>query len=353
MRAVVICHNPELGLVVLKSLRANGAQSLLVCSRCAHATLRASRLAEGTLMVGDPAPHPEAVADAINARHGITPIDIVMAADVQGLRLLHAIRHLAPPVYLMPDKETLDLLDDKWALYRFATRLGLDVPRTLFFSGRNDIDRRAIIREIGFPAVVKPVSQWASIGFRCVASERDLAKLVDDPAYNFDGTIVQQFVPGHDIGAGLFARSGIVQALSTFRCGPRNATEFVRIPVLAAIASKIAAETSYDGVANFDARMDDKGRVWLIECNPRFFMRITAARICGLDFLKLGLPGCSSASMPQAQGRYYSLVDLASTNGLRHALSGRWPAQVLFSTLREACTDPGPSIVRRVSHRKA
>jgi hypothetical protein len=144
-----------------------------------------------------------------------------------------------------------------------------------------------------------------------------------------------------------------VQALSTFRCGPRNATEFVRIPVLAAIASKIAAETSYDGVANFDARMDDKGRVWLIECNPRFFMRVTAARICGLDFLKLGLPGRPSISAPQARGRYYSLVDLASTNGLRHALSGRWPTQVLFSTLREACTDPGPSIVRRVSHRKA
>jgi biotin carboxylase len=352
MRAVVICHNPELALVVLKSLRANGVRPLLVCSKDAYATLRASRLAEGTLMVGDLAAQPGTVTEAINARHRITPVDIVMATDVQGLRLLHDMPGLQPPIYPMPDEETLDLLNDKWALYRFAVRLGLDVPRTLFFADLNDIDRRSVAREIGFPAVVKPVSQWASIGFRLVASERDLAALIDDPAYRFDGVIVQQFVPGRDIGAGLFARAGIVHALSTFFCGPRDATEFARIPVLAAMASKIAAETRYEGVANFDARIDDKGRVWLIECNPRFFMRITAARVCGLDFLRLGLPGCPSTPVPQARGRYYSLGDLASASGIQRALSGRWPAHVLFNSLREACADPGPSIVRRLSRDK-
>jgi biotin carboxylase len=354
MRAVLICHNAELALVVLKALRANRVRTLLVCGKEAYAMLRSSRLADAILLSGNLAAEPDAVVDAINKRHRIDPIDIAMAADVDGLRLLHAIRlQLKPPVYPMPALQTLDLLDDKWSFYELAIRLGLKVPRTLFYARREHVDRAHIAREIGFPAVVKPVSQWASIGFRSVDSERDLAALIDDPTYGFNGVVVQQFIPGRDIGAGLFMRGGAVQALSTFFCGPRDATEFIHIPELTAMIGRIASETRYEGVANFDARIDDNGRVWLIECNPRFFMRITAARVCGLDFLRLGLPGLPPACLPRARGRYYSLGDIVSMSGLGRVLSGRWPARVLLNSLREACADPAPSIVRRLSRGNA
>jgi hypothetical protein len=116
---------------------------------------------------------------------------------------------------------------------------------------------------------------------------------------------------------------------------------------------KIAAETAYDGVANFDARLDSKGRVWLLECNPRFFMRLTASRVCGLDFLALGLRSSTPANVPQAHGRYYSVGDLASTRGLQRVLSGRWPPRALLNSLFEACIDPAPLIVQRLSRGKA
>jgi biotin carboxylase len=354
MRAVLICHNAELALVVLKALRANRVRTLLVCGKAAYAMLRSSRLVDAILLSGDLAARPDTVAEAINEQHRIAPIDIAMAADVDGLRLLHAMRlRLEPPVYPMPALDVLDLLNDKWSFHKLAVHLGLVVPRTLFYAGREQVDCSHISREIGFPAVVKPVSQWASIGFRLVESERHLAALVGDPTYGFDGVVVQQFIPGRDIGAGLFMRGGAVQALSTFFCGPRDATEFVHIPELATSVGRVAAETRYEGVANFDARMDDNGRVWLIECNPRFFMRITAARVCGLDFLRLGLPGVAPASVPRARGRYYSLGDIASMSGLGRVLSGRWPARVFLNSLREACADPAPSIVRRLSRGKA
>lgn len=350
MRAVLICHNAELALVVLRALRANRVRALLVCGKVAHTTLRASRLAGAILLAGDLAAQPAAVADAINEQHKAEPIDIAMAADVEGLRLLHAMGgRLDVPVYPMPDPATLDLLNDKWSFYRFALRLGLDVPPTLFFDRRENIEPGRVAREVGFPAVVKPISQWASIGFRLIADKSALEALMADPTYRFDGMIVQRFVPGRDAGAGLFAQAGVARALSTFFCGPRDATEFAPIPALAAMIEKIAAATRYDGVANFDARIDERGRVWLIECNPRFFMRVTASRVCGLDFLKLGLPGTPPSPAPSARGRYYSIGDIASMSGLGRLLSGRWPARILFNSLVETCADPGPSIVRRLS----
>jgi biotin carboxylase len=350
MRAVVICHNAELALVVLRALRANRVRALLICGKSAHATLRASRLAGAILFAGDLAAQPDIVAQVINEHHQEEPIDIAMAADVEGLQLLHTIRgRLRMPVYPMPDRATLGLLNDKWSFHQFAQRLGLDVPPTLFFARREDIDPGRIARDVGFPAVVKPISQWASIGFRLLVDEDALAALMGDLTYRFDGVVVQRFVSGRDIGAGLFARAGKVLALSTFFCGPRDATEFASIPELAAMIDKIAIATQYDGVANFDARIDERGRVWLIECNPRFFMRVTASRVCGLDFLRLGLPGVALSPIPRARGRYYSIGDIVSVSGLGRLLSGRWPAHVLVSSLIETCADPGPSIVRRLS----
>jgi len=350
MRAVVICHNAELALVVLRALRANRVSALLVCGKSAYTTLRSSRLAGAILCAGDLATRPEAIARAINERDRAEPIDIAMAADVEGLRLLHKMRgSLQVPTYPMPDSATLDLLNDKWSFYRFAQGLGLNVPPTLFFARRQDIDPGRIERDVGFPAVVKPLSQWASIGFRLVADRQALAALMNDPTYRFDGMIVQRFIPGQDVGAGLFARAGTVQVLSTFFCGSRNATEFAPIPEFAGMINKIAVATRYDGVANFDARIDESGRVWLIECNPRFFMRVTASRVCGLDFLKLGLPGTSPSIQPSARGRYYSIGDVASVSGLGRLLSGRWPIRVLLNSLAEMCVDPAPSIVRRLS----
>lgn len=354
MRVLAICHNPELSLVVLKALKANGIRPLLICGENAYATLSASRLISEIVLTTDLNKDRESVAEAINAAHRDRPIDIVLASDVVGLRLLCELRErLLPPLYPMPERAMLDLLDDKWRFYRLAKELGITTPQTLYFADRREISPAHVGREIGFPAVVKPVSAWAALGFLTVASELELGALVEDANYGFESVIVQRYIPGRDIGLGLFARHGETLALSTFFCGRRDAAEFAELPDFALAGRKIARATDYNGVANFDARLDADGKVWLLECNPRFFMRLSAARACGLDFLRLGLSSGAAQNIPEAKGRYYSLGDLGSAQGLGFILSGQWPLRMLLRSLRDALADPAPVVIKRFGRKKA
>jgi hypothetical protein len=191
---------------------------------------------------------------------------------------------------------------------------------------------------------------WASIGFRRIGSQRELAALAADESYGFRDLIVQEYVEGDDVGAGLFVRAGRIEALTTFKCGPRDSAEFISIPCLASAAERFALETRCEGVLNFDARLTAAGDIKLLECNPRFFMRLRAIRLCGLDLLRLGLPG--RAPRPgRAIGRYRPLGDVVSAHGLRQLMRGEWRARVLAKTAAEVAADPMPTFIGRLGAR--
>jgi hypothetical protein len=348
MRMVLICHNSRLAHVVLHTLRANGIKPMLVCNSATASSLRVSRLISGIIFEGDLAQQSTEIAAVINQHHRYEAIELVLSSDVQGLYVLHNIRDcLIPTIYPMPSRATLDLLNDKWNFHRFASTLGLRVPRTLFFPDRSRIEVNRIAVEIGFPAVVKPTDAWAGIGFMIAASERDLARISSQTDYPAQSIVVQQFIPGRDIGLGLFARNGKTIAASTFLCGRRNATEFMEIPELVSMCDQIVHQTNYGGIANFDARLDHNGQSWLLECNPRCFMRLSACRICGLDLLKIGLPSGESFNRASAEGCFYSRSDLMTLQGIGRLLTNRWSMRVLMRSMREALDDPAPLILRR------
>lgn len=348
MRAVVLCHTSELALVVLRALRANGVVPFVICERRIEKVLASSRACERVLLAGDLARNKEDIAAAIDCLNADVGVDVVMASNVQGLRILHEIRDLlAQRIYPMPPMAALDVLDDKRRFQSLARRLGLRVPKSLDFESGPDIDVGRVTREIGYPAAVKPAISWASIGFRRIASEREMAGLTKDPSYPYRCLIVQEYVEGEDAGAGVFVRSGRVEAMTTFKCGPRDAAEFVLIPDLAASAERIVLETGCEGVVNFDARIDPSGQVCLLECNPRFFMRLRALRFCGLDLLRLGLPDFKGDA-GAASGRYRPLGDVASTGGFRQLLTGDWAVDVLARTAAEVASDPMPTLLGRL-----
>lgn len=351
MRAVVLCHTPELGLVVLRALRANGLAIHVACDAGITGFLACSRCCDDLLFSGDLAGRKWELADAVNGLHKAVGVDIVLACNVEGMRLLHEIGEaLIPPIFPMPPLDALDVLDDKRTLHRLAIRMGIPVPRTLEFHSARAIDTDVVSRELAYPLAVKPARGWSGIGFRKIESAEELAQLAADPSYRFSDVIVQEYVEGEDVGAGLFVRHGRVEAIATFKCGPRDAAEFVPIPGLAEIAERIVNATRCEGVINFDARLTPKGEIRLLECNPRPFMRTRAARFCGLDFMRLGLPGYRHAAVT-ASRRYRPLGDVATLDGLRQLLTGEWPVRVLARTAAEFLTDPVPSLLGRVRRR--
>jgi predicted ATP-grasp superfamily ATP-dependent carboligase len=347
MEAVLICHNPRLGQVVLDTLYANAIKPWLILDPTTAASLQWSRLIRGTLLAKpNLASNTNLIADYIHQmrRH---PPDVVLASDVEGLLILSVLQsRLEGLRFPQSEYDTLMLLNDKWAFRNLCEKLGLPTPKTLYFPRKASIDPDYIDREIGFPVVLKPTSKFSSVGLRTVSSKDSMHRIVKDVNYGFDNLIVQKFIAGQDIGLSLFARDGMIIKATTFDCGDNDATEFRPMPEFLAMASQIVAATDYTGVANFDARLDHAGEVKLLECNPRFFMRLSAVRICGLDLLRLGLPDCSTVN-GQAHGSFYAKSDLLTWVGIQRVVTGRWQPRVLLRSWWEALHDPIPLIKRR------
>ena len=349
MRAILICENPRLAHVVLGSLHANRFETRLVCNSQTIGSARSSRLHSGVLFCGDLLSSAGDVIRAINAEHDRISIDLVVAGDVCGSVLLGSIsQHVIPPIFDIPDIDTVELLDDKSRFYELVLSLDIRTPRTVKFESRDDLDLSLVAGSVGFPAVVKPTKRWAGIGVYRVTSKDELRAQIWKDTSLADGFIVQQFIAGNDIGFGAFARGGKTIAHCTFTCGDRDATEFIIFPELSAYSNSVIEHTGYSGVINFDARIDLAGRVWMTECNPRFFMRTRAARLCGLDFLAVGLASPTQPVSKTPEGCFYSQGDLLSLVGLGHILSGKWSLQLARRTLHEVLHDPLPSIMRRL-----
>lgn len=348
MRALVLCHTSELALVVLRALRANGVVPLVACEKHIEPVIASSRSCGGVIFSGSLERGKAELCAAAHRLHRDGGLDMVMASNVAGLRILHDIgRDLPVPLFPMPPREALDLLDDKRSFYRLADELLVPVPASLTFASAREIDVAQVTRELDYPVAVKPAVSWASIGFRRINSERELVALTKNAGYRFRDLIVQEFVEGDDVGAGLFVRRGNVEALATFKCGPRDSAEFTPIPRLASAAERIVTETACEGVINFDARLTPSGDLKLLECNPRFFMRLRAARLCGLDLMRLGLPGADRRP-GRATGRYRPLGDVVSARGLRQLMTGEWRVRVLARTAVEIAADPMPTFFGRL-----
>lgn len=217
MRVALICNNARLAQVVLYTLRANGIKPLLICNQRTAASLRSSRLVAGIMFFGDPQAERAAVVDAINRHNRRAPIDLVMSSDVDGLLLLSDIAgEIDPAVFPMSPRAVLERLNNKWTFRALCEELDLSAPPTLFCSSATRLDVDQVAREIGFPAVVKPVAKWASIGMRVVRSAAELRDVISDLEAAPEEIVIQTYIGGCDVGMGLFARSGKVTANCTF-----------------------------------------------------------------------------------------------------------------------------------------
>jgi predicted ATP-grasp superfamily ATP-dependent carboligase len=349
MRVALICNNVELSKAVLASLNANGIRPLMLANDQCHSLFRASRFVDRLWKAGEEFTEAEQVAAVLKDCHVDFGIDQLLADNVVGLRVIDDIRReIKIPVFPMPARRSLEMLDNKATFEALVSQIPIPVPPSRVFPSIQLIDADGMAQKIGFPLVIKPASSFASIGLKLVENEAELEKARSDRSYVFSPVIVQKFINGRDAGVSIFAKDGAVSAVSTFMCGPKNATDFVDIPALAEMAEKIARATSYNGIANFDARIDETGRIWVLECNPRFFMRLTATRLCGLDFLRLGLPGRSPPKPPRATGCYFSPTVLCQREPLRRLIQGEWSIWVLAQSLRDVLRDPGIHAMRGV-----
>jgi len=232
-------------------------------------------------------------------------------------------RPLIPQLRLaLPDLHAYETASDKLGLFELAQRAGVRVPATLVVT-------RATLGELHadsleYPVVIKPRqsamrldSGMAKRGVRYAANAPELKtaigeSLIDDS----DELLLQEYVTGQ--GAGVFGLydagkpvfhfahrrlrerppSGGVSVLSESVALPEEGVE---------AANRLLRPLNWHGVAMVEFKLDDQGRLWLIEINARLWGSLQLAIDSGADFpwflYQLATTGIPSAPPPYAIGK--------------------------------------------------
>jgi predicted ATP-grasp superfamily ATP-dependent carboligase len=362
LNVVLICHFGRTGYNILRSLKAVNARVYLVHDQRA-ASLSYSRrckVVHATQDLGSA--DPDQVLGIINNLHLKVGLDSVIASDVESLAFLARIRErLLAPVFPMADAGTLATLNDKWTFYKLCEAAGVAVPKSLSVECQAEFNVEAVERELGYPVIIKPVNSY---GQRGIAILRDRAQAEDWKRTYVDHNqpiIIQEYIEGTDWAISVFAQDGVIkhwvswvcpsQLDSAYGVGRFLATEFRPREDLFAMTKKVVTATNFSGVANFDARYDDQARrMKMLECNPRFFNRMSAARLSGLDFVQPGLPVASTQPMTLGNVGYYPWQELFSMRGLQRLVRGQWRMAPLLHDIFDMGTDPMPPLVRKWMH---
>ena len=362
LNIVLICHFGRTGYNILRSLRALGARVYLVHDR-RSASLRFSRCCEVVHASKDlQATDPDLVLGIINDLHLEVGIDSVMASDVESLAFLSQFKsRLLAPVFPMSEDATLATLNDKWRFYNLCEVAGVAVPKSLSLDSKAGLNFDAVQQQLGFPIIVKPVNSYGQRGIAILRDRVEAEKWQQSRNDHDQAVIVQEYIEGRDWAISVFAQDGVIKHWVSWVCpsqldsgygiGRFLATEFIPRDDLLTMTQRIVEATQFSGVANFDARYDDAAGVMkMLECNPRFFNRMSASRLSGLDFVRPGLPVSGIQPVSLGSVSYYPWQELFSKRGLRRVMRGEWRLMPLLYDIYEMGTDPLPPIVRKWSH---
>ena len=299
------------------------------------------------------------VLGIINDLHRRVGLDSVIASDVESLAFLSKIRErLLAPVFPMADAGTLATLNDKWTFYKLCGAVGVAVPKSLRIGRQAELDAGAVERELGYPVIVKPVNSYGQRGISIFRDRAQAQKWKESRVAHDQPAIIQEYIEGTDWAISVFAQDGVIKHWVSWVCpsqldtgygvGRFLATEFRPRDDLFEMTRKVVAATGFSGVANFDARYDDQACVMkMLECNPRFFNRMSAARLSGLDFVRPGLPVASDQPATLGSVGYYPWQELFSARGLQRLMRGQWRMAPLLHDIIDMGTDPLPPIVRK------
>jgi predicted ATP-grasp superfamily ATP-dependent carboligase len=235
----------------------------------------------------------EQVLDHTGARVLITSADATIALIRRHREQLEQRVRIA-----LAKEPALGIAINKEHLLAIAKQLGLGVPRTVTVEVVSEV--AAALREIGLPAVVKPVESWAwdgQHGSRIVpqlVTTPDEARRTVEELTRFGGAVLfQEFLSGRRESLSFLYAKGEVYARFAFwgkRTYPllggiyalRQAIAFP--PDTGEQAERLVREIGLEGYSQVEFRRDAVGKPYLMEINPRLNMAIAHAVHAGVDF---------------------------------------------------------------------
>lgn len=282
-------------------------------------------------------------------------IHVVVPANMRGSNLLSKIKDRLPTgtvAFPTSDPGLLETLRDKWSFAAFLRSRGFNTPHA---ERIETIEQAESIGGI-FPAVLKPLQPGGKVRFLKVESSAELMKHLraDSPAIRLPA-LLQEYVPGIDVGLNVLADKGVIRAWSMQRWLGQCAIQFVEDDALLEMGQKIVEASGFTGVANFDLRIDERDRsAYFLECNPRFWGTVRASCWNGINFpawgvrMSLGqtLPAAwenrgisyllPSRFFPELWEGHFRMLKAASRYSLIDLVQTAFEPQVVLSRLRAA-----------------
>ncbi len=198
----------------------------------------------------------------------------------------------------LANEAALAIAVNKDKTFEIAEQLGIGIPKGVTVVSVSEVAEA--IRDIGLPAVVKPVKSWLwgeQQGVRLISAlvtTPDEARLAVENLTQFGGTIqFQQFLPGKREAVSFLYAHGTMYARfaqwAKRTQPPLGGTSVYRQSVaiphdIGDQAERLVREIDLDGYSEVEFRRGSDGKAYLMEINPRLSASVEVAVRAGVDF---------------------------------------------------------------------
>lgn len=300
--ALILDAHLRQSLVTVRSLGRRGMRvaALEVENKAMHLPTFVSRWCHGAFVApayervpDDYVSYLEALLATANIRVLITSSDGTLGILRQHRERLGRLARLA-----IASESALDIAVNKDQTLALAKELNVGVPMSIQVSAVEDVP--AALREVGLPAVVKPVCSWVwgeqeSERLDCqLVTTADEARRAVEGAVRLGGTaLIQQFLSGRCEAVNFLYAGGVVYARfaqwAKRMQPPLGGTSVWRQSIavpddIGAQAERLVRGANLEGYCEVEFRRDAAGKPYLMEINPRLSASIEVAVHAGVDF---------------------------------------------------------------------
>jgi len=225
-----------------------------------------------------------AAAAAVEAAAAELDIEILVPADLPSAEFLARLKpRLSTPTFPLSAAEALEALGSKDRFAATCRRLGVPHPAVTVFQDKAQLLHALFDGRVAPPLILKPINRAGGIGVTHVDQVNAIQTVV---SLNYTPILAQTYVEGTDRCISLFCREGVVLKQVVYEHS-RGCFRFFEDAALVGMAARFVSALNLSGLINFDARIDPDGKIWMIECNPRFTFNMDVAMVAGVNFADL------------------------------------------------------------------
>jgi predicted ATP-grasp superfamily ATP-dependent carboligase len=284
------------------------------------------------------------LCESINEYCVENKIDVVIPVDMKTVKELNIFKtQLKVPLFISDTTQKINLVENKSTFYEWMRKNTIRTPNTQLIS-----DIKALESElITYPVVLKPLNLGGGRGIKIVLSKIELEEYLSSGVlYSKPPLLVQEYIDGEDIDVSVIANNGVIIAYTIQKWHAKGILEFVDNSQAYLLAKRVIKLLSYSGIAHFDMRCStDKKRVYILECNPRFWGSCAASYMMGINFIDIGIKQTLNIRCGEFYYRrgYYVLIG-SILNAIKK-MNIKYFSIATFRNIIDVLSDPLPYIV--------